>query len=100
MKNRFCPCIRCKMNDSMGPAVLVTLGVMLLLEHLVRGVSMATVVAVLLIVIGGVKLLQGSASTEGHRQPGTIPEGSIPPVPPAPPADVNQNNTPNEVHHG
>lgn len=68
VKNKFCPCMRCRMNCMMGPTVLITLGVLFLLEnyHIARG---STFVAVLLIVIGGVKLLQSSSSMEGHRQP-------------------------------
>jgi hypothetical protein len=86
-RNRYCPCLRCRMNCMMGPAVLVTLGVMFMLNnlHVARG---GTFVAVLLIVIGGVKLLQSSASTEGHIQPPlvypTAPDVPVPPQPSAP----------------
>lgn len=81
IKNKYCPCMRCRMGSMMGPAVLVTLGVLFLLEnlHVTRG---STFVAVLLIVIGGVRLLQSSASAEGHRQPYPYYAGQ----PPAPPA--------------
>lgn len=93
MKNRFCPCLRCKMNDSLGPAVLVTLGTMLLLDNLTNFVRFSSVIAMLLIVIGGVKLLQSSASTEGHRQPGVVPASAVPPVP-------HTTTDPSEVNHG
>lgn len=68
LSNRDCPCLRCRMNLSMRPAILITVGTMLLLDnlHVTHG---SMFVAVLLIVIGGVKLLQSSASTEGHIQP-------------------------------
>jgi hypothetical protein len=101
VKNRYCPCIRCKMNDSMGPAVLITLGTMLLLDNVTQFVRFPTVIAVLLIVVGAVKLLQSSASTEGHRQPGTLPASAIPPVPPVsspPTTDPNSENR--QVQHG
>lgn len=90
-KNRFCPCMRCRMNFMMGPAVLITLGVLFLLENyrVARG---ATFVAVLLIVIGGVKLLQSSASAEGHQQPYLYPPGGPPPSGPAAPSDDRQVN--------
>jgi hypothetical protein len=67
------------MNSMMGPAVLITLGVLFLLEnyHVARG---STFIAVLLIVIGGVKLLQSSASAEGHRQPYPYYAGQVPPA--------------------
>jgi hypothetical protein len=87
------------MSSMTGPAVLVTVGIMLLLNNL--GVARGgTFVAVLLIVIGGVKLLQTSASTEGHRQPTFVyPDAGVgnaavatpPPAPqnPAPTGQVN-----------
>lgn len=97
IRNRYCPCVRCKMNDMMGPALLVGIGTMWLLRNITHVVHMGTIVAVILIVIGAVKLLQGSASTEGHIPPGTLPTGAVPPVPP-PPAATTSSTT--EVHHG
>jgi len=72
----------------MAPAVLITLGILFMLEtfnH--RGFQWP----VLLIVIGVVKVLQYSASTEGHIPPGYVPPSYVPqaPVitpPPVPPA--------------
>ena len=86
VKNRFCGCMRCKMNSMMGPVMLVTLGVLFLMEnyHLTRG---STFAAVLLIVIGGVKMLQSSASTEGHRQPYPYADA----VPPQPSSTATEN---------
>jgi hypothetical protein len=98
MSNRYCPCTRCKMNDSMGPALLITFGVMLLLNNVSHFIRFGTVIAVVLIVIGAVKLLQGSASTEGHIPPGTLPVGAVPPVPPPPAADPTP--TTSEAHNG
>lgn len=96
MRNRNCPCLRCKMNDMMGPALLVSFGTMLLLDNVTHFVRGGTVVAVVLIVIGAVKLLQASASIEGHIPPGTLPAGAVPPVPPAAPGETPTS----EVHHG
>lgn len=96
IRNRYCPCIRCKMNDMMGPALLVSFGTMLLLKNTLHFVRGGTIVAVILIVIGAVKLLQGSASIEGHIPPGTLPTGAVPPVPP--PAQTTSSNT--EVQNG
>ena len=93
VKNRFCGCMRCKMNSMMGPVILVTLGVLFLMEHnhLTRG---STFVAVLLIVIGGVKMLQSSASAEGHRQPYPY-AGSVPPA-----ASATQTENPQVNNNG
>lgn len=78
-RNKFCPCTRCRMNCMMGPVILVTLGVLFLMEnyHLSRG---STFMAVLLIVIGAVKLLQSTAPTDGHQQPYPFYTGTVPPA--------------------
>ena len=90
-RNRFCPCMRCRMNCMMGPAMLVTLGVLFLMEnyHMTRG---STFVAVLLLVCGGVKLLQSTASNEGHQQPFPYYAGDVPPAAAAPQTDDRQVN--------
>jgi hypothetical protein len=83
-----CQCARCRTRRIMGPAMLITIGVLFLLENL-HALSFGRTWPVILLVIGAVKLLQGSASTEGHiltPGPGTTPPGGpIPPVPPEPP---------------
>jgi hypothetical protein len=81
--------MRCKMNDMMGPAVLVTFGTMWLLNNFFHERGM-TFVAVILIVIGGVKMLQSSASTEGHQQPYPYQTGDVPPAAAAPQTDDRQ----------
>jgi hypothetical protein len=98
IKNRFCPCLRCKMNDMMGPVILVTFGVMLTLNNLTYAVNKFTVIGVVLIVIGAVKALQSSASTEGHVPPGSLPAGVVPPVPPS--APTNTTSTTSEAQNG
>ena len=92
MRNRYCACTRCKLNDMMGPAVFVTIGALWILSNLHIGRFM-TDVAVLLIVIGGVKMLQSSASTEGHQQPFPYQTGDVPPAAAAPQTDDRQVNT-------
>jgi hypothetical protein len=93
-----CGCARCRACGLMWPAVLVTLGILLLLESLGK-VGFGRTWPVLLLVIGGVKLFQSNCSTEGHILPasgGPIPpeppEPPTPPVPPVPPTG--------EVNHG
>jgi hypothetical protein len=82
----------------MGPAILVTLGILLLLGEM-RVVSFDYTWPVLLIVIGVVKVLQGNASLQGHVQ---YPYGGnagypVPPqTPPAPPTTSN----PGQVSNG
>jgi hypothetical protein len=83
-----CQCARCRTRRIMGPAMLVTVGVLFLLENL-GALGFGRTWPVILLVVGGVKLLQGSASTEGHiLTPGpgpTPPGGPTPPIPPEPP---------------
>jgi hypothetical protein len=84
-----CQCARCRSRRLMGPAMLLTIGFLFLLENLHVGANFGHTWPVILLVIGGVKLLQGSASVEGHAPPlgpvTTAPGGPIPPTPPVPP---------------
>jgi hypothetical protein len=92
-----CQCARCRSRRLMGPAVVLTLGFLFLFESLGR-VDFGKTWPILLLVIGGVKLFQNSASTEGHSTP--------PPPPPGPPAAATgdappaPSTTPSEVSRG
>lgn len=97
IQNRYCPCARCRMNYMMGPAMLVTVGVLGLLASW-RLAAWHSTWPIILIVLGAVKVLQSSLSTDGHRQPGVIPPGHIPPVPPPPAAPPATESS--EVSHG
>jgi hypothetical protein len=80
-----CGCARCRSRKIMGPAMLVTIGVLFLLENL-HVVNFHRTWPVILLVVGAVKLLQGSASAADHipsLAPGTNPPGG--PIPPEPP---------------
>ena len=67
-----CVCERCRTRKLMGPAVLVTLGIVFLIGF-ERGWP------AILLVIGVVKLVQSNASSEGHVGP--LPPGPLPPGP-------------------
>jgi len=90
-----CQCPRCRANCLMGPAILVTLGVLFLIDHIV---SFGHTWPALLIVIGLLKVYQGNAPTTGHRE--LLPPAAAPPppsqVPPPPPAQ----QSPTEVQNG
>ncbi len=80
-----CVCERCRTGKLMGPAILVTLGVIFLL-HSVSRVDIWRTWPAILLVIGVVKLMQGNASSSGHA--GSLPPGapfSTPPNVPPPP---------------
>jgi hypothetical protein len=79
VSNRYCQCARCRLNGVMGPVILITLGVLILLGQTGMAEFNRTW-PVILIVIGAIKILQSSASTEGHINRGALPG---PPQPPA-----------------
>ena len=67
-RNRNCPCARCRAHGLMGAAVLVTLGILFLLDS--NGIIwFGQTWPVLLLVIGAFIFLTHSASTENHVDP-------------------------------
>jgi TM2 domain-containing membrane protein YozV len=92
-----CNCDRCKLRHVMGPAVMMTLGVLFLLDNL-HGPGFERTWPLLLLVIGAVKLLQSNASDSGHiGGPPTPPSaGTIPPAASPPPAET-PSQPPSEV---
>ena len=70
-----CRCERCRTSKLMGPAILVTLGLLFLLDSVGR-VDFGRTWPAILLVIGVVKLLQSNASSDSH----------IGPLPPGPPS--------------
>jgi hypothetical protein len=66
--NSYCSCARCRAHGFMGPAVLITIGVLFLLDQMGHAHWMGFGFSwpALLIVIGLIKLLEHSASTYGH----------------------------------
>jgi hypothetical protein len=100
----ICRCEHCRTRKLMGPAVLVTLGVLFLLDSVGRVEFHRTWPAILL-VIGVVKLMQSNASYDGHI--GTLPAvgaAYIPPVAPPPPQAPENPEPPSasdsgEVNH-
>ncbi len=90
-----CSCQRCRAQCLMGPAILVAVGVIGLIDSF-RHVGFFAYVGGILLVVGGVKLFRDGASSEGHRNlagpgptGGTVPPPPAPPVPPVPPSEVH-----------
>jgi hypothetical protein len=81
---QVCQCTRCQTRGMMGPAVLLTLGVLFLLQSY-GAVYFDHSFPVLFLVIGCVLLISRTGSTEGHIERGWIP-GAIP----APPQQTPQ----------
>ncbi len=86
-RNRSCGCARCRVRCAMGPAILITIGVLFLLQTM-DVIGFHYTWPVILIIIGAVQIVAHSASTEGHVQPGgwmNRAQAAAPPQnPPAP----------------
>ncbi|HEV3513497.1 MAG TPA: DUF5668 domain-containing protein [Candidatus Sulfotelmatobacter sp.] len=81
----LCQCQHCRTRRLMGPAMLVTLGVLFLLDS-VSQISFGRTWPAILLVIGVVKLIQSNASTAGHVGPLPPRASAYPPAAPPPPA--------------
>ena len=95
-----CQCDHCRAQSLMGPAVLITLGLIFQLGELhVAGLGKTW--PILFLVIGGVKIFQSSASTAGHIAPAPpLYPAPITPPPPAAPAEPVITPGSSEVNHG
>jgi len=80
-----CHCQSCTIRGLVGPAVVMTLGVLWLLHEMHGGrFYFGSTWPVLLIVIGLLHLASSMASRDGHIE--STPALGTPPGPPAPPA--------------
>ena len=98
MKYRYnpsCSCPRCRAHGFMGPAVLITLGVLFLLDQVVHvyWMEFGRTWPALLIVIGLVMFLQHNAPATGH-----VPREYVI-APPAPPPTQWQQQQPQQQWH-
>ena len=66
-RRRWCPCQRCGTRSLIGPAVLITIGAIFLITNFVRHFDFGDLWPLILIVVGVLKLIEYSASTEGHQ---------------------------------
>jgi len=93
MSNRIhCNCRRCTIRGLMGPAIIITVGVLFLLAQTRGGYfSFGNTFPVILIVIGVVSLASSLAPTEGHVS------DSYPPVQPPGMPGATPNTQPNPL---
>lgn len=94
-RNRACACLRCRCCGLMWPSILVLLGLLFLADNF-HLYSFDKTWPLILIVAGAVWVLQSSASTAGHVEPGPPAPGLMPPPPTQPPAGGDDK----QVHHG
>jgi hypothetical protein len=80
-----CRCPRCTIRGLMGPAVLITIGVLFLL-HEVRGdiFDFSNTYPFILIVIGAILLASAMAPGDGHVDSTIAPPPAVPPAAPGP----------------
>jgi magnesium-transporting ATPase (P-type) len=101
IRNRACSCMRCRAHSVMGAAILITFGVLFLLQNYLY-IPFHRTFPILLMVIGCVLLLSRSGSTEGHINPPVYvpapPAAATPqqwnPEVPAAPTNPTQPNDP------
>ncbi len=80
-----CSCRRCTIRSLMGPAVIITIGVLFLLSEVRGGAfDFSNTYPVILIVTGAVSLAAALASMEGHISSAGVP--AIPAAPGLPPS--------------
>jgi hypothetical protein len=82
-----CTCQRCSIRGLMGPVMVVTVGVLFLLQEMRGGYfDFGNTYPVIFIVIGLISLASAMASSEGHVSSAPLPP-AVPPtqgVPPPP----------------
>ena len=88
-RSRGCSCARCRCSGYLWPSLLVTLGVLFLIDEY-TSVGLDKTWPVILLIIGVVMLVQRNSSMTGHVdtiQPGS---GSLPPASGPEPPDQQQ----------
>lgn len=76
-----CSCRRCTIRSLMGPAIIITVGVLFLLDQTRGGYfSFGNTFPVILIVIGIISLASALAPTDGHIN-GSVPRVAGPGAP-------------------
>lgn len=89
-----CSCKRCTIRSLMGPAIIITVGVLFLLNEMRGGsFSFDNTYPVILIVIGAISLAAAFSPTDGHI---ANPSSPLPGAAPSAPPSVPQNPMPGQ----
>jgi hypothetical protein len=81
-----CRCARCTIRGLMGPAVVITIGVLFLLQEMRDGgYGFSNTYPFILVVVGAILLASSLAPGEGHISSEVVPPAVTPPAPPVPP---------------
>jgi hypothetical protein len=90
-----CHCRRCTIRGLMGPAVVITVGVLFLLEQTHTGFRIGQTFPIILVVIGLISLASSLAPMDGHIETTEVATGTpAPPVASVPPASVPPTSDP------
>ena len=93
--NPKCRCPRCTIRSLMGPAVIVTVGILFLLQQMRGGYfDFGNTYPVILVVIGAILLASALAPMDGHINPEIQQQIPPPPPPAAPGPTQNQYHSP------
>src|ERR1700685_1793134 len=80
--NPKCRCPRCTIRSLLGPAVIVTVGVLFLLQQMRGGYfDFGNTYPVILVVIGAILLASSLAPMDGHIFSTPVPPAAAPPAP-------------------
>jgi hypothetical protein len=95
-ENPRCRCPRCTIRALVGPAVIVTVGVLFLLQQIRGGYfDFSNTYPVILVVIGAILLASSLAPMDGHINPSAPNTQPLNPPPAAPGAPTqNQYQSP------
>jgi hypothetical protein len=93
-----CRCPRCTIRALAGPAVVITIGVLFLLQE-VRGgnFDFGNTYPIILVVLGAILLASSLAPMDGHISSQTAPPNA-PAAPGAPGGGAPQSSTPGQGH--
>lgn len=81
-----CNCRRCTIRSLMGPAIVITVGVLFLLSEMIGGnFSFDRTFPVILIVIGAISLASATAPADGHISASALPAAPASPTSVPPP---------------
>ena len=93
--NPKCRCPRCTIRSLLGPAVIVTVGVLFLLQQMRGGYfDFGNTYPVILVVIGAILLASSLAPMDGHINPELQQQVPPPPPPAAPGPTQNHYQSP------
>jgi hypothetical protein len=78
-----CHCQSCTIRGFTGPVIVITIGVLFLLDQMHGGaLNFSNTFPMILVVLGLIHLASSMVSREGHIEPAPIPPVPPPPIPP------------------